>query len=186
MILSPCLTTSVIGHPGQPQIVPTRVTARPDEQLALNMRECWNCTQSCGPRTTGEGRAARTASMRERMATRSLGYRVFGGFYRSSPDDLPSWFCLEDRWLLGERIDAFPRLCGGLFDDNKLGKSGHKEGPGFLEFPIANFRDRLDDALHVFSSYFVRMLLNDFLDEFRLRYRLRQSGLLCVPNEAPP
>jgi hypothetical protein len=38
MILSPCLTTSVIGHPGQPQIVPTRVTARPDEQLALNMR----------------------------------------------------------------------------------------------------------------------------------------------------
>jgi hypothetical protein len=47
-----------------------------------------------------------------------LRYCVLGGLDPSSPDDLPSRLPLEDRWLLGEGIDALPRLCGGLLDHN--------------------------------------------------------------------
>src|SRR5262249_37835614 len=35
-------------------------------------------------------------------------------------------------FLLRERIYSAPLLRGGLLDDNKLGKSGHQEGSGFL------------------------------------------------------
>jgi hypothetical protein len=80
-----------------------------------------------------------------------LRYCVLGGLHRSSPDDLWSSLRLEDRRLLSERIDALPRLCGGLLDDNELGKSWYNERSGFLEFFMANFRHRLDDALHVLS-----------------------------------
>ena len=69
---------------------------------------------------------------------RLLCHRVFDSLHRASSDNLPSWLSLEYCWLLGERIDAFPRLCGGLLDDNEFGESGHKEGACFLEFFIAD------------------------------------------------
>jgi hypothetical protein len=62
-----------------------------------------------------------------------LRYCVFGSLYRPSPDDLPSRLRLEYCWLLCERIDAAPLLCGGLLDDNEFGESGHKESSRFLE-----------------------------------------------------
>ena len=79
----------------------------------------------------------------------TLRYSVFGSLYRPSPDDLPRRLRLKYCWLLCERIDAAPFLCSGLLDDNESGKSGHKEGSRFLEFFVAYFRERLDDALDV-------------------------------------
>src|SRR6266571_3398150 len=102
----------------------------------------------------------------------TLRYRVFGSLYRPSPDDLPSRLRLEYCWLLCERIDAAPLLCGGLLDDNEFGESGHKEGSRFLEFLVAYFRERLDDALDVLPRHIVRMKLSNFLNEFRLRHQL--------------
>ncbi len=78
-----------------------------------------------------------------------LRYCVFGSLYRPSPDDLPSRLRLEYCWLLCERIDAAPLLCGGLLDDNEFGESGHKEGSRFLELFVAYLGKRLDDALDV-------------------------------------
>src|SRR5260370_41477943 len=102
----------------------------------------------------------------------TLRHRVFGSLSRTRPDDLPSRLRLEDCWLLCERIDALPRLGGGLLDDNEFGKSGHKEGSRFLEFFVAYFRERLDDALDVLPRHIIRMLLSDFLHEFLLRHQL--------------
>ena len=62
---------------------------------------------------------------------------VFDSLHRASPDNFPSWFGLEYCWLLCERIDAFPRFCRGLLDDNKFGESGHKKTSRFLEFFVA-------------------------------------------------
>src|ERR1022692_3455008 len=97
-----------------------------------------------------------------------LRYCVFGGLYRPSPDDLPRRFRLKYCWLLCERIDAAPLFCSGLFDDNELGKSGHKKGSRFLEFSVAYLRARLDDALDVLPRHIVRLLLRDILNELRL------------------
>jgi hypothetical protein len=49
-----------------------------------------------------------------------------------------------------EEMLSCPRFCGGFLDDNKFGESGHKEGSRFLEFFVAYFRERLDDALTSF------------------------------------
>jgi hypothetical protein len=81
-----------------------------------------------------------------------LRYGIFGSLYRTSLDDLPSWLCLEYCWLLCEWIDALACFCGGLLDDDEFGEAGHKEGPRFLEFFVADFSERLDDALDVFAS----------------------------------
>jgi hypothetical protein len=62
---------------------------------------------------------------------------VFDSLHWASPDNLPSRLGLEHCGFLCERIDAFPRLCGGLLDDNEFGESGHKEGSRFLEFFVA-------------------------------------------------
>src|SRR5216683_4324478 len=110
----------------------------------------------------------------------TLRHRVFGSLYRASPDDLPSRLRLENCRLLCERIDALPRLCGGLLDDNEFGESGHKEGPRFLEFFVAHFGERLNDALDVLPRHVIRMLLSDFLNEFRLRHQLSH-----VPSPIP-
>src|SRR5262249_32098906 len=72
---------------------------------------------------------------------------VFGRLNRSSLDDLASWLRLEDRWLFRERIDTPTRLRGGLLYDDELGESWHHERAGLLEFLVANFGYRLDDAL---------------------------------------
>ncbi len=110
-----------------------------------------------------------------------LRYSVFGSFYRPSPDDLPSRLRLKYCWLLCERIDAAPLLCSGLLNDNEFGKSGHKEASRFLEFFVAYFRERLDDALDVLPRHIVRMLLSDFLNELGLRHQLGHVSSL-LPN----
>jgi hypothetical protein len=97
---------------------------------------------------------------------------VFGSLYRACPDDLPGGLRLEYRRFLCKRIDALPRLCGGLLDDNEFGESGHKEGSRFLEFFVAYFGERLDDALDVLPRHIVRMQLSDFLNELRLRHQV--------------
>ena len=98
----------------------------------------------------------------------TLRYSVFGSLYRPSPDDLPSRLRLKYCWLFCERIDTAPLLCSGLLDNNEFGKSGHKEGSRFLEFFVAYFRERLDDALDVLPRHIIPMLLSDFLNELRL------------------
>src|SRR2546430_10455133 len=110
-----------------------------------------------------------------------LRYCVFGSLYRPSSDDLPSRLRLEYCWLLCERIDAAPLLCGGFLDDNEFGKSGHKESSRFFKFLVAYLGERLDDALDVLPRHIVRMLLRDFLDELRLRHQLGHVSSL-FPN----
>src|SRR5215475_9646318 len=109
----------------------------------------------------------------------TLRHRVFCSLCRASPDDLPSRLRLKYCRLLGERIDALPRLCGGLLDDNEFCETWHKEGSRFLEFFVAYFRERLDDALYVLPRHTIRMLLSDFLNEHRLRHQL---GHVPSPN----
>src|SRR5208337_5694314 len=106
---------------------------------------------------------------------------VFDCLHWASPDNFPGWLRLEYRWLLCERIDAFPRFCGGLLDDNKLREPRHKEGSRSLELFVAYFRERLDDALDVLPRNIVRMMLRDFLNELRLRHQLGHVSSL-LPN----
>src|SRR5882672_2041281 len=101
----------------------------------------------------------------------TLRHRVFGGLYRACPDNLPSGLRFEYRRFLCKRIDALPRLGGGLLDDDEFGESGHKESSRLLEFLVADFRERLDDAFDVLSRHLGRMLISDFLNEFRLRHQ---------------
>src|SRR6266478_5864923 len=72
------------------------------------------------PRHTGRHAPSMSSTLR---------HRVFGSLYRASPDDLPSRLRLEYCWLLCERIDAAPLLCGGLLDDNEFGESGQPRAP---------------------------------------------------------
>jgi hypothetical protein len=76
---------------------------------------------------------------------------VFDSLHWASPDDLPCWLCLEYCGFLCKRIDAIPRFCGGLLDDNKFRKPGYKEGSRFLEFFVANAGQRLDDSLDILA-----------------------------------
>src|SRR5215470_948451 len=110
----------------------------------------------------------------------TLRYSVFGSLYRASPDDLPSRLRFEYCWFLCERIDALPRLCGRLLDNNEFGESGHKEGSRFLELFVAYFSEFLDDALDVLPRHLARMLFSDFLNELRLRHQLGH-----VPSPIP-
>src|SRR5271170_236274 len=57
-----------------------------------------------------------------------------------------------------------------LLDDDEFGESWHHERAGLLEFLVANFGHRLDDALDVLARDLVRMPLDDSLNEFRLRH----------------
>src|SRR5580704_2398614 len=111
----------------------------------------------------------------------TLRHRVFDSLHRACPDDLSSRLRLEYRRFLCERIDAFPRLCGGLLDDDEFGESGHKEGSRFLDFFVAYLGERLDDALDVLPRHIVWMLLSDFLNEFRLRHQLGHVSSV-LPN----
>jgi hypothetical protein len=43
----------------------------------------------------------------------------------------------------------FRAFVAGVLYDNHFGEAGHKEGSRFLEFFVAYFGERLDDALHV-------------------------------------
>src|SRR5208282_6770697 len=63
-----------------------------------------------------------------RARNRALSHCIFGSFYRASLDDLPRRLRLEYCWLLGERIDALSRFCGGFLDHYEFGESGHNEG----------------------------------------------------------
>src|SRR5258708_14088057 len=56
-----------------------------------------------------------------------LPYCVFGILYRPSPDDLPTRLRLEYCWLLCERIDAAPLLCGGLLYGNEFSVAVRKK-----------------------------------------------------------
>lgn len=105
--------------------------------------------------------------------------RVFSSLYWPSPNNLPSRFRLEYRWLFCERIDALPLLCGRLLDDNEFCESGDKEGSCFLELFVANLRERLDDALNVLPCHFARMLLGNFFNELRLRHQLSHLVFPC-------
>ena len=78
-------------------------------------------------------------------------YRVFGCLNRSGSDDLASWLRLKDGWLFCERVDALARLCRGLLDDDEFGEPWRHEHAGLLEFLVANFGHRVDDALDVFA-----------------------------------
>src|SRR6516225_8306741 len=109
---------------------------------------------------------------------------VFGRLNRSSLDDLASWLRLEDRWLFRERIDTPTRLRGGLLYDDELGESWHHERAGLLEFLVANFGHRLDDALDVLARDFVRMPLDDSLNEFRLRHSISHLYPLSLRNSS--
>src|SRR5215468_3614591 len=102
----------------------------------------------------------------------TLCHSVLGSLDGACPDDLPSGLRFKYRRFLCEGIYAFPRLCGGLLDDNEFGESGDEERPRFLEFFVAYFGKRLDDAFDVLPRHIVRMLLSDFLNEFRLRHQL--------------
>src|SRR5260370_39985684 len=75
------------------------------------------------------------------------------------------------RRFLWIRFDSRPRLGGGLLEDDEFGESWHKESSRLLEFLVADFRERLDDALDVLSRHLGRMLISDFLNEFRLRHQ---------------
>jgi hypothetical protein len=85
---------------------------------------------------------------------------VFDSLHWASPDDLPSWLCLEYCGFLCKRIDACPRFCGGFLDDNEFGESGHKEGSRLLEFFVAYAAKRLDDALDILPCKAVGMLVS--------------------------
>src|SRR5215831_8709942 len=126
---------------------------------------------------TAAGDLSCSSKVLRRPHTSPLRYCVFGSLYRPSPDDLPSRLRLEYCWLLCERIDAAPLLCGGLLDDNEFGESGHKEGSRFLELFVAYLGKRLDDALDVLPRHIVRMLLSDSLNELRLRHQLGHVSL---------
>src|SRR6516164_6442037 len=95
------------------------------------------------------------------FSTFSLRYCVFGSLYRAGPDDLPSRLRFKYCRLLRERINAFSCLCGRLLDNDEFGKPRHKKGPGFLEFFVAYFRKRLDDAFNVLACHIVWMPLSD-------------------------
>ena len=43
----------------------------------------------------------------------------------------------------------FRAFVAGFLDDNEFGESGHKERPRSLEFFVAFFGERLDDAFNV-------------------------------------
>src|SRR5271165_680648 len=116
-----------------------------------------------GRRGDNDARMSRRCSAL-RARNRALSHCIFGSFYRASLDDLPRRLRLEYCWLLGERIDALSRFCGGFLDHNEFGESGHNEGTRFLEFSVTNLHERLDDALDVLPGHSVRMLLSNFLN----------------------
>jgi len=64
----------------------------------------------------------------------------------------------------------FRAFVAGFLTTTKLASPGTKKASVFLSSLVANFRDRLDDGLDVFSRYAVRMLLNDFLNDARARW----------------
>src|SRR5580704_10172342 len=122
---------------------------------------------------TGHCRGVSGGSIKRPESTElsALRYRVFGSLDRPSPDDLPSRLGLKYCRLFCERIDALPLLCGGLLDNNKFGETGYKEGSRFLEFFVAHFRKRLDDAFDVLPRHSVRVQVGNFLNELRLRHQ---------------
>ena len=122
------------------------------------------------PRHTGRHAPLMSSTLRQ---------RVLGSLHWACPDDLPGGLRFEYRRFLCEGIDAFPRLCGGLLDDNEFGESGDEEGARLLEFFVAYFGKRLDDALDVLPRHIVRMLLSNFLNEFRLRHQLGHVSPCC-------
>jgi hypothetical protein len=112
----------------------------------------------------------------------ALRHRVFGSLHRASLDDLPRWLRLEYCRLFCEWIDALARLRGGLLDDNEFGESGHNEGSRFLEFLVANFRERLDDPFDVLPAHGLRILLSDFLNKLRLRHQFVGHVFSVISN----
>src|SRR5258706_5627861 len=76
-----------------------------------------------------------------------LRYCVFGSLYRPSPDDLPSRLRLEYCWLLCERIDAAPLLCGGPLDFYVIWGFWPKKSIPFLLLLFTHICQRLQGAL---------------------------------------
>jgi hypothetical protein len=112
----------------------------------------------------------------------ALRHRVFGSLHRASLDDLPRWLRLEYCRFFCEWIDALARLRGGLLDDNEFGESGHNEGSRFLEFLVANCRERLDDPFDVLPAHGLRILLSDFLNKLRLRHQFVGHVFSVISN----
>jgi hypothetical protein len=83
---------------------------------------------------------------------------------------LRAGFALKTVGSFVNGIDALARLRGGFLYDDELGESGHQERTGLLEFLVANFGHRLDDALDVLACDLVWVPLDDSLNEFRLRH----------------
>src|SRR4029077_7443414 len=106
-----------------------------------------------------------------RTSRGTLHYCVLGSLSRPSPDDLPSRLRFKYCWLFCERIDTAALFCCGLLDDNEFCKSGHKKSSCFVELLLVDRRERLDDGFDVLSRHIVRMLLSDFLNEFRFRHQ---------------
>src|ERR1700734_2090530 len=71
-----------------------------------------------------------------------LRYGGFGSLFRARLHNLPNGLRLECRRLLCERVDALPRLCGRLLDDDEFGETRHKKTSRLLEFFLADFSER--------------------------------------------
>jgi len=99
-------------------------------------------------------------------ASTILRQTILCGLYRTSFEHLSGRLCLESHRLLGEGIDAFVGLGGGLLDHDELCKAGHHEFPGFSELLVSDVRKRFEHALHVLSCQLLRMPLGDRLNEF--------------------
>src|SRR5208337_678178 len=139
--------------------------------------------RDCGSEYLGTPRPFGGRGVRSAEATFSaLSHCVFGSLYRASLDDLPRRLRLECCWFLCKRIDALSRFCGRLLDHYEFGESRHDESSGFLEFFVANFRQRLDDPLYVLPGHSVRVLLSNLLNELRLRHQFVGHVFSVLPN----
>src|SRR6187431_2960111 len=74
---------------------------------------------------------------------------VFGGLDRASLEHLTGRLRLEDRRLLGERVDPLPLLGGRLLDDDELGEARNQERSVLLELFVPDRGQRLEDPLDV-------------------------------------
>src|SRR5258706_595117 len=137
------------------------------------MRPITLASKRGAPRHTGRHAPLMSSTLRQ---------RVLGSLHWACPDDLPGGLRFEYRRFLCEGIDAFPRLCGGLFFYNEFCEFRGGESPPLLLFFFSHFCKRLDDALDVLPRHIVRMLLSNFLNEFRLRHQL---GHVSPASESP-
>src|ERR1017187_9737152 len=77
---------------------------------------------------------------------RSLRDSVLGSLHRSALDDLASWLGLEDRRLLGERVDALALFRRWLLHHDHANEAGNDEDAILLQFGVTDGGHGFDDA----------------------------------------